>query len=171
MTAEHDDWDFSRLVETYFSRAVRFCARMLGNVTDGEEVAQQAFVRLYETGRKPWEKGDPLPYLYRVLRNACVDHVRRRKVRQADGSLEQAGTRADLSGAEESEIRDALLEAIGGLEEGQREVVLLRFFEELSLKEVAESVGKTVGATAMLLSRAKANLKETLGKLPEFEEL
>lgn len=171
MTAEHDDWDFSRLVETYFSRAVRFCARMLGNVTDGEEVAQQAFVSLYEKGRRPWEKGDPLPYLFRVLRNACVDHVRRRNVRKADGSLEQAHSRADLSGAEESEVREALLGAIGELEESQREVVLLRYFEELSLAKTAESVGKTVGATAMLLSRAKANLKETLGKLPEFGDL
>ena len=54
------------------------------------------------------------------------------------------------------------------LEEGQREVVLLRFFEELSLKEVADAVGKSVGATAMLLTRAKANLKEWLGEMPEL---
>jgi len=170
MTAEHRDWDFSRLVEEHFSRAVRFCARMLGNVNDGEEVAQQAFVSLYEKGSKPWEKGDPLPFLFRVLRNACVDHVRRAKVRRAEGELEQAHARTDLSRAEEGEIREALLGALGALEEGQREVVLLRYFEELSLKETADAVGKTVGATAMLLSRAKQNLKETLGKLPEFGE-
>ncbi len=168
MTAEHRDWDFSRLVEEHFSRAVRFCARMLGNVNDGEEVAQQAFVSLYEKGHKPWEKGDPLPFLFRVLRNACVDHVRRGRVRKAEGSLEQAHTRADLSRAEENEVREALLGALAALEEGQREVVLLRYFEELSLKATAETVGKTVGATAMLLSRAKQNLKESLGRLPEF---
>ncbi|MCB9931794.1 MAG: RNA polymerase sigma factor [Planctomycetes bacterium] len=168
MTAEHRDWDFSRLVEEHFSRAVRFCARMLGNVNDGEEVAQQAFVSLYEKGHRPWEKGDPLPFLFRVLRNACVDHVRRGKVRRAEGSLEQAQVRADLSRAEEGEIREALLGALAALDEGQREVVLLRYFEELSLKETAEAVGKTVGATAMLLSRAKQNLKESLGRLPEF---
>lgn len=168
MTAQHGDWDFSRLVEEYFSRAVRFCARMLGNVTEGEEVAQQAFVNLYEKGRKPWEKGDPLPYLYRVLRNACIDHVRRRRTRRADGSLESAHSTPDLSKAEEGEIREAVLAAVGQLEDAQREVVLLRFFEGLSLKEAADAVGKSVGATAMLLSRAKVNLKEVLGKLPEI---
>ena len=168
MTVEHGDWDFSRLVEEYFSRAVRFCARMLGNVSEGEEVAQQAFVNLYEKGRKPWEKGDPLPYLYRVLRNACIDHTRRRRVRRADGSLETAQSAPDLSKAEASEVQEAVLAAVGQLEEAQREVVLLRFFEGLSLKEAADTVGKSVGATAMLLSRAKANLKETLGKLPEI---
>lgn len=169
MTAEYRDWDYSRLVKEHFSRAVRFCARMLGNVTDGEEVAQQAFVGLFEKGSKPWEKGDPLPYLYRVLRNACIDHVRRRRTRRADGSLDQAGT-VDLSNAEAGEVREAVLDAVGRLEEGQREVVLLRYFEELSLKEVADAVGKSVGATAMLLTRAKANLKEWLGKLPEFND-
>lgn len=168
MTAEHRDWDFSRLVEEHFSRAVRFCARMLGNVNDGEEVAQQAFVSLYEKGHKPWEKGNPLPFLFRVLRNACVDHVRRRKVRKAEGSLEQVTAQPDLRRADENEVREALLGALAALEEGQREVVLLRYFEELSLKETADAVGKTVGATAMLLSRAKQNLKESLGRLPEF---
>ena len=170
MSMQPGDWDFSRLVNEYFSRAVRFCARMLGNINDGEEVAQQAFVRLFEQGRKPWEKGDPLPYLYRVLRNACIDHVRRRKTRQADGSLESAAATPDLSHAEEGEVREAVLAAVGLLEDAQREVVLLRYFEELSLKETADAVGKSVGATAMLLSRAKANLKETLGRLPEIEQ-
>ena len=66
MTAEDRDWDFSRLVEEHFTRAVRFCARMLGNVSEGEEVAQQAFVSLLEKGRKPWEQGDPLPLAARA---------------------------------------------------------------------------------------------------------
>jgi RNA polymerase sigma-70 factor (ECF subfamily) len=171
MTAEFRDMDYAALVERYFSRAVRFCARMLGNVTDGEEVAQQAFVNLYEKGRKPWEKGDPLPYLFRVLRNACIDHVRRRQVRRAEGSLEAAAGTADLARAEEGEIRDAIMHAVGELEDAQREAVLLRFFEGLSLKEVATATEKSVGAVAMLLSRAKQNLKESLGKLPEFEEM
>jgi RNA polymerase sigma-70 factor (ECF subfamily) len=163
---EQREWDFSRLVEEHFARAVRFCARMLGNVTEGEEVAQQAFVNLLEKGRKPWEQGDPLPFLYRVLRNACIDHVRRGKTRKAEGEIEQAAAR-DLSGAEENEVREALLAAISALETGQREAVLLRFYEGLALKDTAAALGKSVGATAMLLSRAKANLKQALGKLPE----
>lgn len=167
---EQRDWDFSRLVEEHFARAVRFCARMLGNVTDGEEVAQQAFVQLLEKGRKPWEQGDPLPFLYRVLRNACIDHVRRSKTRKADGALEQVAA-ADLSGAEESEVREALLAAVTALETGQREAILLRFYEGLSLAESAKALGKSVGATAMLLSRAKARLKEVLGRLPGLNDL
>jgi RNA polymerase sigma-70 factor, ECF subfamily len=169
MTVEQRDWDFGRLVEEHFARAVRFCARMLGNVTDGEEVAQQAFVHLLEKGRKPWEQGDPLPFLYRVLRNACIDHVRRGKTRRAEGSLDEATAR-DLSSEDEGEVREALLNAVGALEHSQREAVLLRFYEGLSLKEAADALGKSVGATAMLLSRAKANLKEALGKLPELRD-
>jgi RNA polymerase sigma-70 factor (ECF subfamily) len=169
LMVEQREWDFSRLVEEHFARAVRFCARMLGNVTDGEEVAQQAFVHLLEKGRKPWEQGDPLPFLYRVLRNACIDHVRRGNTRKAEGALESVPAR-DLSGAMESEVREALLAAVTDLEPGQREAVLLRFYEGLSLNETAKALGKTIGATAMLLSRAKARLKEVLGRLPELRD-
>jgi RNA polymerase sigma-70 factor (ECF subfamily) len=168
MTAEYRDWDFSRLVEEHFARAVRFCARMLGNVSEGEEVAQQAFVSLLEKGRKPWEQGDPLPFLYRVLRNACIDHTRRRKTRAAEGSLDAAAAQ-DLSAATAPEVIDALHAAVSELEAAQREVIVLRFFEGLELRDVAKTVGKSTGATAMLISRAKANLKAALGSLPELE--
>lgn len=164
-------WDFARLVQEYFSRAVRFCARMLGDIGEGEEVAQQAFVQLLEKGHRPWEKGDPLPYLFAVLRNACVDHVRKRKRRSAEGDAnEVAAPGRDLSNAEAHEIRHALLEAVAKLEQAQREVILLRFFEGMELADVATTTGRTLGATAMLITRAKAKLKEMLGRLPAFQD-
>ena len=171
--AETPEFDtrFGALVQEHFGRAVRYCARMLGDIGEGEEVAQQAFVKLFEKRRKPWEGGDPKPYLFRVLRNACIDHIRSRKRRAASGDIEQVAWEGrDLSGAEEDEINQAVLEAVGNLEDSQREAVLLRFFEGLSLTETAKATGRSVGATAMLLSRAKVRLKQRLGKLPAFDE-
>ncbi len=161
--------DFARMVEEHFPRGVRFCARLLGDATEGEEVAQAAFVKLYEAGHKPWEQGDPLPFLYRVLRNACVDHVRRRRVRRHE-NLDQAASTPDLAGAERAEVHEALLKAIAALDEAQRQVVFLRFFEGLSLPQTAKVIERSAGATAMLLTRAKARLKEMLGRLPEFQD-
>ena len=161
------DWDFARLVEEHFARAVRFCTRLLGNVSDGEEVAQQAFVNLLQKGKRPWEQGDPLPFLYTVLRNACVDHVRRRR-HAATENLDPQAPIADLSRAEEREISDALFAALEALEAPQREAILLRFYEGLDLPQVARVMQRSVGATALLLTRAKAKLKERLGRLPEF---
>ncbi len=163
-----DDPDFTRMVESHFARSVRFCARLLGDANEGEEVAQAAFVRLYESGRRPWERGDPLPYLYRVLRNACVDHVRRRGVRKADGDLGQAADTPDLSTAERAEVHAAVMSALQQLEDAQRQVVLLRFFEGLTLPQAAKTMQRSIGATAMLLTRAKACLKVLLGRLPEI---
>lgn len=163
------DWDFGRLVEEHFARAVRFCTRLLGNVSDGEEVAQQAFVNLLQKGKRPWEQGDPLPFLYTVLRNACVDHVRRRRHSPA-GDLDPQAPQRDLSGAEEREISDALYAALEALEAPQREAILLRFYEGLELPQVAHVMKRSIGATAMLLTRAKARLKERLGRLPEFRQ-
>jgi RNA polymerase sigma-70 factor (ECF subfamily) len=167
-TGHRADWDFGRLVEEHFARAVRFCTRLLGNVGEGEDVAQQAFVNLLEKGRRPWEKGDPLPFLYTVLRNACIDHVRRRK-RMTAAEVDPQAPAPDLSGAEEREVRDALFAALTTLEPAQHQAILLRFYEGLDLPQVAKAMQRSVGATAMLLTRAKARLKERLGRLPGFE--
>jgi len=163
------DWDFGRLVEEHFARAVRFCTRLLGNVSDGEEVAQQAFVNLLQKGRRPWEQGDPLPFLYTVLRNACIDHVRRRRHSSVE-EIDPAAPQRDLSQAEEREVSDALYAALEALEAPQREAILLRFYEGLDLPQVARVMKRSIGATAMLLTRAKLKLKERLGRLPEFQQ-
>jgi RNA polymerase sigma factor (sigma-70 family) len=75
----------------------------------------------------------------------------------------------DLSGAEEREVRDALFAALTTLEPAQHQAILLRFYEGLDLPQVAKAMQRSVGATAMLLTRAKARLKERLGRLPGFE--
>lgn len=165
------DEGFTKLVREHFARAVRYCSRMLGDIGEGEEVAQQAFVKLLETRRNLEQTRDSLPYLYRVLRNACVDHIRARKHPIAAGAEEQvAWLGRDLDRAEQAEISQAVLEAVGTLEEAQREVVLLRYYEGLELQEVAEATGQSMGAAAMKLSRAKQKLKERLGRLPVFAD-
>lgn len=169
----HSDFDegFTKLVREHFARAVRYCSRMLGDIGEGEEVAQQAFVKLLEKRRNLEQTRDSLPYLYRVLRNACVDHIRARKHSSAAGAEEQvAWLGRDLDRAEQAEISQAVLEAVGTLEEAQREVVLLRYYEGLELQEVAEATGQSMGAVAMKLSRAKQKLKERLGRLPVFAD-
>jgi RNA polymerase sigma-70 factor (ECF subfamily) len=173
VTALSGDFEegFSRLVREHFARAVRYCSRMLGDIGEGEEVAQAAFVKLLEKRRNLEATRESLPYLYRVLRNACVDYLRARRA-QTDASLDQAAwVGKDLSKAESAEVSNALLEAIATLDEPQREVVLLRFYEGLELNEVAEATGQSMGAVAMKLTRAKAKLKERLGRLPVFAEL
>ncbi|MHC4840420.1 MAG: RNA polymerase sigma factor [Planctomycetota bacterium] len=162
---------FGEFMEQHLARATRFCSRMLGNHADGEEVAQVAFTKIFEKQQNPWEKSEPLPYLYATLKNACIDHIRKAKKHQSEGLEELGGRDFSLGNAEAEEVRQAVLSAIEQLEPNARTAILLRFFEGLSLAETARSMSKTFGATAMLLSRAKARMKEQLGKLPDFEDL
>lgn len=164
------DWDYTRLVREYFARAVRFCARMLGDANEGEEVAQAAFVRMIEQDTKPWQGGAIEPFLFRSLRNACIDHLRRRKVRMAPGSLEAVASTPDPDRASDAELREAVLAAVATLEEAQREVILLRFFEGQSLTDTARAMGRSAGAVAMLLTRAKEGLRAALGRNPDFKD-
>jgi RNA polymerase sigma-70 factor (ECF subfamily) len=165
------DQGFTKLMREHFARAVRYCSRMLGDIGEGEEVAQQAFVKLLEKRKNLEQTRESLPYLYRVLRNACVDHIRARKREVSElGDDHAAWLGRDLGSAEQAEISQAVLEAVGALEEPQREVVLLRFYEGLELQEVADATGQSMGAVAMKLSRAKLKLKEKLGRLPVFAD-
>ncbi len=164
--------ELASLVQQHFERAVRFCSRMLGSAEAGEEVAQQAFVRLYERKTAIGGKENPQTYLFALLRNACLDHLRGRK-REQDKlarAARQSLLREDLGNADRTEIEQALLAAVGELPEGQREVVLLRFYEGLPLADVAGATGQTLGAAAMKLARAKAALHEKLGRLPALKD-
>ena len=99
------DQGFTKLVREHFARAVRYCSRMLGDIGEGEEVAQQAFVKLLEKRKNLEQTRESLPYLYRVLRNACVDHIRARKHESAAEVEEHAAWLGrDLANAERAEI-------------------------------------------------------------------
>lgn len=166
---------FSDVVARNFGRAAAFCGRMLNDPEQGEEVAQAAFVRLYEKGVDFATMDSPRTWLYRVMRNAVLDHLRRKGARQravesAAGSALRPENAQDLGKAEQSEIHAALMRAIGTLEERQREALLLRYYEGLSLVEVAKVTEGSVGSVAMMLARAKEALREKLGRLPEFKE-
>ena len=162
---------FGEFMQQHLARATRFCSRMLGNSADGEEVAQQTFTKIFEKKQRPWEKTEPLPYLYATLRNACIDHIRKKRPQPTESIEELGGRDFSLGNAEAIEVKQAVLSAIESLDASARTAILLRFFEGLSLAQTAKSMNKSFGATAMLLSRAKAKLKETLGKLPDFEDL
>lgn len=163
--------DFEALVRGHYARAAAFCGRMLRDTGEGEEVAQQVFVRLFEKDEDLSDIADLEPYLYRVLRNACIDHMRKRNRREHRGEPDCAPPAAvDLSRAEREEIHAAIEQAVGTLEDGQREVIVLRYFEGLSLVDVARVTDSQVGAVAMKLARAKAKLKEILGRLPDFRD-
>jgi RNA polymerase sigma-70 factor, ECF subfamily len=138
--------DFEGLVDTYLDPLLRYAARRLRNIHDAEDVVQGVFVRAYAERAKHKAVVRIGPYLYRMVANACTDSLRRNRDRMAlhedldpeePCSIEKLPSEAVVA-EEEARRVEALLHL---LPEIQAEAIRLRVFGELSLREIAETLG------------------------------
>lgn len=105
-------------------------------------------------------------WMFRILRNLWIDHARRAKTAGPQEDIEAHHEIAGASGERETESRltlKSVAEAVDGLVEEQREVLLLVCVEELSYKEAAEVLGLPIGTVMSRLARARRNLAEAAG--------
>jgi RNA polymerase sigma-70 factor (ECF subfamily) len=105
-------------------------------------------------------------WMFRILRNLWIDEARKRKTAGPQEDIEARDDLVGVSGERETEARltlKSVAEAIDGLSEEQREVLLLVCVEELSYKEAAEVLGVPIGTVMSRLARARRNLAEAAG--------
>lgn len=172
---------FRELVETESGAVVRICDRVLGNLHDAEDAAQEAFVTAYRA-LGTWRADGPFgAWLARIAVRVALRHAgRRNRTRElawieppAAGSF---GSASPQDGASEPTIRtddpaqivlrwersDRLRAAVASLEEPYREVVALRFFGELSLAEIAATSGRPIGTVKTHLHRGLLKLRSAV---------
>lgn len=164
-----DEAAYRILVERHLSRSLGFAARMLGDRADGEEVMQEAFLKLWR-GAATWEAGGArfTTWFYRVVLNLCID--RQRKRRGVQVPIEDAGDPVDERRGAEAELHERQVGrqidgALGELPERQREAVSLCYLQGLSNKEAADVLQVNIKALESLLTRGRAALKQKLGHL------
>ncbi len=136
----------------------RYCSRMTGSITEGEDVVQDALFRAYRS-LDTYDDSRPLaPWLFRIAHNQCLDFLRRRGVRV---EAETAAAAPDfvapheLSGAR---VGPAIEHLVLNLPPKERACVLLKDVFDYSLEEIAELVGSTVGGVKAALNRGRAKL-------------
>jgi RNA polymerase sigma-70 factor, ECF subfamily len=138
-------------------RLHRYCARMTGSITDGEDVVQDALFRAYRS-LETWDESRPLvPWLFRIAHNQCIDFLRSRGVRV---EAETAAAVPDLFEPAEPEpaIGPAIEHLVLNLPPKERACVLLKDVFEYSLEEIAGLVDTTVGGVKAALSRGRSKL-------------
>lgn len=172
-----DQAAFSELVGVYFNPVYRAAWRTLGGGDGAEDVAQEAFLRLW---RNPGQLRDGTAlraWLMRVASNLAIDRHRRRppiaSTELPDVADETAAADTDLRRTQAAAEVDA---AIAALPSRQRTALVLSHFEGLGNREIAESMELSVEAVESLLSRGRRALKASLGGrwrdlLGEFESL
>lgn len=173
---------FGELVTRYMRRAYHVALGLVGNHDDALDLSQEAFARAFRARASIDPERPFFPWLYHIIRRLCFNHTRDQRSRRL--TLEQAGgwlvdtTMGQLPlspdrAAERAELHEQVGEAIGRLAERERETLVLREFEELRYREIAELLGIPIGTVMSRLYRARRSLAreiETARTRPRQEE-
>ena len=153
---------FETIVDRYQGRLLGFCRQMLGSTEDAEDVLQEVFVNAYRAMLADEREINLRPWLYRIARNRCLNHLRKPKA-DAQESMDMVPEVAAASTAEcvhnREEFRQ-ILSDVNKLPETQRAALLLREMDALSYEEIAAAMETTVPSVKSLLVRARISLAE-----------
>ena len=167
-----DETAFEELIERHQSAVIGTVAKMLGNPSDAEDIAQQVFIRLWKSAPRYQPKAKFTTFLFTITRN-LVFNESRRKSRKKEYSIEQREDDFHLqtpdqhspSPAEDilqKELSIAVDRAIAALPKKQRLAVILRRYEGMPYDEIAKIIGLSISATKSQLFRARNSLREQL---------
>lgn len=148
-------------LEEQYDKIYRYCYFKTHSRETAEDITQEAFLRFFES-RSYTDRGSALQYLYTIARNLCTDEYRRAKPCLLDE--ESLGSYSD----EGMLLRSSLKAALDKLDEGDRELLLLRYVNELPVKVIAGLYGISRFALHRRLAKA---VKEAKKMLEEGETL
>ena len=162
-----DDNGFVVIVRDYKDGLILFLDSFVSNLSIAEELAEDTFVKLGI--KKPHFSGKSSfkTWLYAIGRNVAVDYIRKESKR-SEVSIDECVDLADRQTLEDAYLKEErkiiIHQALGKLKPEYRQVLWLTYFEELSNKETAVIMRKSVHNTETLIYRAKQSLKQELIK-------
>jgi RNA polymerase sigma-70 factor (sigma-E family) len=164
---------FEQFVEGSSSRLLTLAMLLTGhNRADAEDLLQTVLERAYRRWRRICRPGDPAPYVRRMLVNAAVDR-RRLLRRRPEQPLATQHSGVGLPGPAQTTARDQtaaiankdlLWRALAQLPAGQRAVLVLRYYEDLSEAQTAAVLGCSVGSVKTQASRALSKMRGIVGQ-------
>ena len=161
---------FEELVRRHMNVVVGFAFSYTGDAFAAEDLAQEAFIKAFESLRNLEDPSKFGGWLRVICRNTCADYVRTRRTPVSLEALREAGQEPtdlsslspldDISG---SETESAILREIASLREDYREIIVLRHIEDLSYRKIASILEMSVSAGEKL-SRVRDILRRRLRK-------
>jgi RNA polymerase sigma-70 factor (ECF subfamily) len=152
---------YAMLFDRFHDEIYRFATRRIGDPVAGQDAAAETFVDMFKGIAKYEQTGAPFEaWLYTIARRRIVDQIRIR-VRHDHAELSPAdGSQPSFGGHESSVVDGLLLRAlIARLPESERDVVELRFMEDLDVEQTALRLGKQPGAVRVAQHRALIKLR------------
>jgi RNA polymerase sigma-70 factor (ECF subfamily) len=171
----HDDAEaFAHLLNHWEQPIKRLCIRMLGDIHKAEDMTQEAFARVF-TRRKDYQHGAKFStFLWRVAMNLCLDELRRLKRRKEFSVVREDGSENESweEFASHERVPDTALiaeeqagyvrRAVGQLPEHYRSVVILRHYENLKFREIADVLEIPEGTVKSRMAEALTILNQSL---------
>lgn len=164
---------FGRLVQRYMQRAHRVAVSLVG-MDDAMDLSQDAFVRAFRAADRIDPARPFFPWYYQILRRLCLNHLRDHKSRRdklhgmtpwlVGAAASREADRSPEARLQRQEERHRLHDAIESLSAKEREVFMLREYEEASYAEIAELVDIPIGTVMSRLYAARKKLAARLTK-------
>lgn len=174
---------YEALVKEYEKNVYNLALRMTGNSEDAADMAQEAFIKAYNSLTAFRGDSKFSVWLYRIVSNVCLDFLRSRSRKQTvslstendDGEEVELDIADDTHSPEQlldrSLTRDAVRRGLAALPPDHREILLLREIQGLSYEEIADVLGLEAGTVKSRIFRARKKLCSFLikdGNIPEF---
>ena len=156
---------FEELVRRHQHGLFSYLYRMCRNSSDAEEMAQAAMVKAWEKLAGFRGASSFKTWLYRIGTNLCFNLRTRRKPTEELIETMAAPDAARPEQVFQQKVREEIVRAaLAGLPEDQRAALVLSVYQDMSYREIAETMGKTVRAVDSLLFRAKSNVRKALAE-------
>ncbi|MBP3428419.1 MAG: RNA polymerase sigma factor [Clostridia bacterium] len=161
---------FESLMGEYEKKIYGLCLRMMGNVHDGEDAAQEAMIRIWQKIGQCRDVQALSTWIYRVTASACTDAIRKRAKKSAssleimreDGFDPADSAPTPEQAAQDAERSEALTRAIAKVPPEMRSVFLLRDVHALSVEQTAKALGITQGTVKSRLFRARERIARAM---------
>ena len=152
--------DFAELYERNFDRIYAFIARRVGSRDQAQDLTAEVFHQaLASIGSFRWQGAPFISWLYGIAANVLAAHWQR--LGRNPAQLEEEW---DEGGSEQIERKAILAQLVESLMPDQRTVIVRRFIEQRSIREVAAELSRSEGAIKQLQLRALENLREKIGR-------
>ncbi len=162
---DKDQAAFAELYDRHVVRVYRHIYYLVGDAREAEDLTAQTFLKAWEAIGRYKERGAPIiAWLLRIAHNLTVSYLRSKRDHSelADVYVDQKRDANPEAVLEQSSDELSVREAVMQLREEQRQVIMLRFVEEMGYQEVAQVIGKSVPAVRVIQHRALGNLRKIM---------
>lgn len=154
----YDPAALETLIRDNYADIYQYCYCHVGNKFDAQDITQEVFLKFFSALDRYVEYGKVKNYLYVIARNKVRDHWKKKSPILME-DISKAGLNEVYFTEEETINRITVLDMIATLDDMERELIILRYYQELTIREISSIVGKPASSVRYILRNAEKALR------------